>query len=288
MQAAQLSNENTHQEGTVYYSPHAIVVLAHNFRVASGDRTLERKSLRLLLSCNSQLSLKLDQNSHVCYGILLAPNAHLETIDGVGSDIILIDLPITSNNYCELSTLLAGRNSLTLPKLNDHGLTQLAIRGQEDTLRFADVENLVESISHHAINQQGSTHKSNRKIIDPRIQVATERIKTTSLNDIRLKDFAREACLSADRFRHLFKEQTGATFSYYARSYAVWKTLALRETNQRLTEACLAAGFYDLSHFYRAYYETFGVYWKENNNVRKLKRVRFYETLVSETLVSEN
>ena len=155
MEIIEHAKETTDYEGTVYYSPQAIVVLAHDFTVAPGDRTLERKTMRLLPSCNSELSLQLDQKSLACYSILLSPNAQLETLNGIGSDIILIDLPICSANYCELEDLLAGRNSIILPQLNDPWLIQLAIRGQENTLGLSEVENLVENIVRHAINQQG-------------------------------------------------------------------------------------------------------------------------------------
>ncbi|MCG8314485.1 MAG: helix-turn-helix domain-containing protein [Pseudomonadales bacterium] len=285
MQVAHQSAGDIFLEGTVYYSPHAVVVLANSFNVEAGDRTLERKSMRLIYSCSGPFSLELaDGAEFLCHGILLGPKANLKSIKSAQADIVLIDFPITSSRYRDLERLLNDQDSMIVPQTAGNHLPDAAIRGQLQTLSFAEIETLIQqAVDNTLYNQTSPTTierhgRQTQAGLDSRILKAIDKIKISSLHDIRLTDYAQDACLSADRFRHLFKEETGCTFSHYARSFAVWKALAIWEDKRNLTDACLQAGFYDLSHFYRAYFETFGVHWRENNNVRKLKRVRFYDS----------
>ena len=52
-------------------------------------------------------------------------------------------------------------------------------------------------------------------IRDPRIRQALEYIKVNYRKELTVDDLAGECCLSPSRFIHLFKEQTGITFSNY-------------------------------------------------------------------------
>lgn len=75
----------------------------------------------------------------------------------------------------------------------------------------------------------------------------------------RLREAARDACISPTRLTHLFSQQVGIPF----RRFVLW--LRLRRaaehvwTGSRLAEAAVAAGFSDAAHLSRVCRSTFGV-----------------------------
>ncbi|MBN2195339.1 MAG: helix-turn-helix transcriptional regulator [Polyangiaceae bacterium] len=73
------------------------------------------------------------------------------------------------------------------------------------------------------------------------------------------RSLARAACLSPDRFAHLFRAEAGVS----VRRFILWPRL--RRANKlvlggaSLTDAAHAAGFADSAHFSRSYRQVFGV-----------------------------
>jgi AraC-like DNA-binding protein len=95
---------------------------------------------------------------------------------------------------------------------------------------------------------------------DQRVRVAMAFIDA-ALPDgaIALSDAARRVDLSAERFRHLFKERVGMPF----RRFVLWRRLRLAATElvagADATTAAHGAGFADVAHFARTLKLTFGV-----------------------------
>jgi AraC-like DNA-binding protein len=74
-----------------------------------------------------------------------------------------------------------------------------------------------------------------------------------------LPDVARRVGLSASRFRHVFREETGSTFSAYRLWTQVVRACRRLATRPDLTRAAHDAGFADSAHFSRAFHQTFGL-----------------------------
>lgn len=75
---------------------------------------------------------------------------------------------------------------------------------------------------------------------------------------IRLKDLAYSACLSEDRFLHLFKEQLGITLRQYIVHQRLQRATVDILNGKTLTRAALDSGFADSSHFTRRFSEHTG------------------------------
>lgn len=94
---------------------------------------------------------------------------------------------------------------------------------------------------------------------DLRIQKAIELTTNDIATNLSIEAVAKEVDLSSSRFRHLFVEETGVTYSQFRN----WKRLLAAEVNlntlDSLTWAAIDAGFSDASHFSRNYKNTFGV-----------------------------
>jgi AraC-like DNA-binding protein len=74
-----------------------------------------------------------------------------------------------------------------------------------------------------------------------------------------LPEVAQRVGLSASRFRHVFREETGSTFSAYRLWAQVVHACRRLATRPDLTRAAHDAGFADSAHFSRAFHRTFGL-----------------------------
>ena len=260
--------------GTVYYRQRSILLLAPTLVIEPEDKTYRRQSIRLILGLKKPMELAFNDGArYTTQAMLVSADSGLCDMQGNDAQVALMDVTPATPEYAALAPFLGADKRRQLPIQDFENLAPRLIDGQSQPLSCEDVEGIMQNLVF--------IMTGNRPVplsMDHRIVLALKLIETLPLTAINLATLSDAVNLSTDRFRHLFKEETGCTFSHYARSFAVWKALAIWEDKRNLTDACLQAGFYDLSHFYRAYFETFGVHWRENNNVRKLKRVRFYDS----------
>ncbi|MFC4172526.1 helix-turn-helix domain-containing protein [Microvirga sp. GCM10011540] len=95
--------------------------------------------------------------------------------------------------------------------------------------------------------------------LDPRIMRALDWISPRLGGRIALAEAATVACLSDDRFRHLFADEIGLPF----RTYLLWRRLMLAvertAAGSSLTAAAHEAGFADSAHLSRTFSRTFGL-----------------------------
>ena len=86
-------------------------------------------------------------------------------------------------------------------------------------------------------------------ISDCRIKETIESINSDITDGVLCSDIAKKVYLSESRFSHLFKEQTGMTFSaylIYQRIISVYKDIL---NGKSITESAINAGFCSSSHF---------------------------------------
>ena len=95
--------------------------------------------------------------------------------------------------------------------------------------------------------------------LDKRIERAIELLRQRVGETVLLAEIADVACLSPDRFRHLFVEQTGMRFRPYVLWLRIEIALAAFAAGNNLTEASNAGGFADSAHFSRTFKRMFGI-----------------------------
>ncbi|TGL36311.1 helix-turn-helix domain-containing protein [Leptospira koniambonensis] len=94
------------------------------------------------------------------------------------------------------------------------------------------------------------------KVMDPRIQNSLSKI---SAEEFSLTEIAKGYGLSQSRFRHLFREETGITFSEYKIWTKIRKAILYLSTQPQLVQAALEGGFADQAHFTRIFKNSFGL-----------------------------
>lgn len=98
-------------------------------------------------------------------------------------------------------------------------------------------------------------HTTKRKL-DARIQKS---IRDVALEDFSLTHLAKEASLSVERFRHLFRQETGVPFSAYRLWLKTKKAVDYLANHSHLLDAAYEGGFADQSHFTRIFRRSFGI-----------------------------
>lgn len=94
--------------------------------------------------------------------------------------------------------------------------------------------------------------------VDSRLLDVLERIQSGLSGPLRSRELARVACLSEDRFLHLFKEQLGITLRHYIIHQRLLRATSDILTGASVTRAALDAGFADSAHFSRRFFALAG------------------------------
>lgn len=92
--------------------------------------------------------------------------------------------------------------------------------------------------------------------IDERIQKS---ISNVELDEFSLASLAFDARLSVERFRHLFRQETGVPFSAYRLWLKTKKAVDNLANRSHLADAAHEGGFADQSHFTRIFRRSFGI-----------------------------
>lgn len=98
--------------------------------------------------------------------------------------------------------------------------------------------------------------------IDDRIRhaVTQSQIQVKCGKSVGARDLARWTSLSGSRAQHLFKEETGVSFTQYLKWLRITEAVKYAcVSGSNLTEAAHAAGFSDSPHFSRIFKEMFGL-----------------------------
>lgn len=95
--------------------------------------------------------------------------------------------------------------------------------------------------------------------LDKRIEQALELLRERIGETVPLAEIADATCLSPDRFRHLFIEQTGMRYRPYVLWLRIEVALNAFASGKNLTEASHAGGFADSAHFSRTFKRMFGI-----------------------------
>lgn len=99
--------------------------------------------------------------------------------------------------------------------------------------------------------------KSEHKM-DKRVLASLQYLDRHTREVVPLKEMAEEMCLSESRFQHLFKEETGITYSRMQLWKRLLKSFDYMRTSKSLTEMAHQAGFSDSAHYSKTFKESFG------------------------------
>lgn len=183
----------------------------------------------------------------------LVPSKATHTIDVNGCEMsaVLFVEPETPQGRA-LAARLQGRLEL----LDADGVAP-AGRRLEEAWRVQASYDAVRAVCMQLVQDlSGTVH---REPTDARVLAAIEYIRQRVDQSVSLPEVASAACLSPDRFRHLFVEETGMplrTYVVWRRLLHVWTLLAAGET---LSGAAHGAGFADSAHLSRTARTMFGL-----------------------------
>ncbi|MEE2730577.1 MAG: AraC family transcriptional regulator [Pseudomonadota bacterium] len=261
-------------EGVVYYRARSILLLAPTLCIGPGDKTHKRKCIRLLIGCRGPVKVGFGEGQTLEGRVLLlGDDISLSDIEGIAADVALLDFSPATAEYLALFQYLAGRPCATLEMGPFEHLVPRLQAGQDGSLQCRELGELQQEAVMQVTGMEVAPLD-----YDSRIVKALRMIDEMALGDISLSVLSRAVNLSADRFRHLFKETTGCTVSQYARQTALWRALNLiTQQGYTITAASHALGFHDVSHFYRVYSDLFGISLSERSNPRKFRRVRCFD-----------
>jgi len=230
-------------------------------------------------------------NSHHCYQIILSLSDSFSCkIDGISpittKGIIINQYSKHTCNTTETSVLIYYVEPDSLPGR----LLKILLKDQS----FIELEELFSHHHHHnaVISKQIESFTLNsltaeellynilpdfdlKQKSDFRIDKVKAYIEENIYRTISLKELASIACLSSDRFRHLFKEQTGSSLS----RYILWKRISnviieVAVSKKMMSKTITHYGFTDQSHFSKIFKRTFGIpakaMLKPNSNIHVL------------------
>ena len=96
--------------------------------------------------------------------------------------------------------------------------------------------------------------------MDRRIELVISQIKANPARSWETAQLAAQVNLSASRFRHLFKEETGLTMTLYLRELRLLRSeLLLRTTFLSIKEVMHRAGLTSTSHFVQYFKDRYGL-----------------------------
>ncbi len=98
-----------------------------------------------------------------------------------------------------------------------------------------------------------------KMVVDPRVQTTINLIRSEPDCNFSKEQLARTVDLSASRFLHLFREQTGVPY----RRFRMWKRLLLAveqfSSCDNMTRVAMDSGFADATHFSHCFRDMFGI-----------------------------
>lgn len=185
--------------------------------------------------------------------VLFAPNVPRIAVDADDSDLILLDVGITTPAYCQLQAALTPGAARALTPQELDRVLPLTV-AWDVPLDCQSARALFD-----ALVQTLGAAQTQPLPMDARIQQVIAKVEALPLDELIWPDLARQVGLSESRLRALFHESLGCAPAQYARWAKTWEAIRLWNKDKSFTEVAHAAGFYDLAHVDHALKELFGM-----------------------------
>lgn len=199
------------------------------FQVSMGDNTVHTQSICLA----SQIAHAIDAKDKTLLLLLVNPASRL----GLALQHYLAE-------HSHKTNIPAGEKLHELAKAWQHN----KLSDAELTAYFTAYTN--------AVTQ---AHKPPTNNTDDRVNTVMKLIEKDPAKLRSIKEVAALVHLSPDRFRHLFRQHTGITFTRMQLWYKLLGAFKMMGQGKNFTELAHANGFADSAHFSRTFKETFGL-----------------------------
>lgn len=189
-----------------------------------------------------------------CRTALIPPGcAHETRFNGTYAAILHIEPE--SIDYMNISASMPnGDFQIMYDHIDEGTVIEQLRRTMLEKVETEDAYKITQSI----IYGKGYNYEDEEKL-DPRILKIVELIKSEPASSYSMEALAEMINLSATRFIHLFKEQTGVPIRRFRQWVRMKKVIVLVADGKSLTDAALEAGFTDSAHFSRAFKNMFGI-----------------------------
>lgn len=212
---------------------------------------LSQTAATFALSLGAPLQVRDEDQAFSCQSILLPPSYSV-SIDPGDSYVVNCYLdPFGEDFY-----LLHQRMRRQL------GALSCAIEDEASLIRqFQDMHRRAPSSADAAAEIERMIRPARRPAfhIDPRIKRTVELIKQTATENLSAAQLAAQVNLSVPRLSQLFKQQVGVPIRRYRQWHRLYVTALGVASGLSLTEASVAAGFADSSHFSHIFRDMLGM-----------------------------
>ncbi|MCW8964926.1 MAG: AraC family transcriptional regulator [Gammaproteobacteria bacterium] len=204
-----------------------------------------------------------------CTSALIPPGFSHETLYN-GAPVAVISLEPESNDYAIATQLMQRKSSDCYFDLKneDKAVSDMTnvYRAQPDAAHSSHLVNSILYVDEPDLLEP--------KPIDKRIRKAMEIMREDPAQSHSLESLAESVHLSATRFTHLFKDETGVPIRRYRQWLRFRQAIQQITSGETMTVAAMQAGFTDSAHFSRAFRSMFGL--KPSEVFRKSNPVRTF------------
>lgn len=216
---------------------------------------LRRLAVTVLLAFGKPFTLEMEDGVVVTgRAVLLAPGVARRSLDAIDSDMVIIDFGVATAHSQAFRELLADA---PLRLLDETLLATLAPHLAQARDGDMDTGTLARLLEFCVLTLTG--RKPQPVVLHPRIAHALKLIDGHPMQAVSLPWLAAQVHMSASRFRHLFRHETGSSLTHFLRWTALLKAIWAWSHGLQLAQVAEAGGFYDLAHLNRAFNEAFGL-----------------------------
>lgn len=209
-------------------------------------------ALHLIIPVEGRLDCHIRDQRTVSAGIFIDSDVPHTAASDSGQMLVFLFDAVSSMAEMIRKTFLAGQEYCLLPE-------ELAERIQQIVRAESEL-----AVLDHDILQLCGFDKLSESDMDERISetIAYMRAQTTVSEEI-FDELCDRVCLSRSRFSHLFKENTGLSFSHYLVILKMRKFYENYLAGRNITDAAVEAGFSSPSHFAEVCRRQFGISFSE-------------------------
>lgn len=236
--------------------------------VLSEPRQVAQAAPMLAVSFDQPIRVQTESRGRniVCHSVLFGSGQKVRTDSGNGV-VALCYLDPFGQDYANLAAKMTEVHDGMYVQLKDEQLFQAAFA---EVLRMPPKPDALYAILDQLIPQDTVLPLS----LDPRVVLVVQRIKASVADNLSLKELADEVNLSVPRLVHLFKGHLGVPIRRYRQWHRLYVTAVGVAQGHSLTEAAIAAGFTDSSHFSNTFRTLLGM--KPSTVLSHRNRVRIY------------
>ncbi len=217
--------------------------------------THEHHAIQIIISAGTPFQMKVENKAWKRFSSLIIDSDQPHQCKALNSRIFFLSIdPEVSTARALRKNFLSKSSFQSLPKKD---VLSFSTNLQKLIALEADCKSVFAIINQFINNLIYSEHI--QRVIDERIQLVIQIIKSSLKNKITLKNLAEKIFVSEGRLTHLFKEQVGIPI----RKYILWSRLNLATqkiiNNENFTQAAHNSGFSDSAHFSRTFTKMFGL-----------------------------